>query len=323
MKVIINCQEYPDFEFEKKILSVELPGVEIAESRTMDQAEFIRVARGAVVAMVQYISITPRVIDALPECRGYIRNGVGYNNIDTLHAARRGKFVANVPDYCIDEVSNHALAMMLALNRRLRQSMQLVQADAYQFEKVCPVIRLADSTLGIVGLGRIGKALAAKARALVRRIVYYDPYVDTHAFAEKFSTLESLFETADNISLHTPLTEETRGMIGAALLHRIKPHGNLVNTSRGGIVDEPALCEMLRSGRPAGAGMDVFADEPVSRANPFLQLENVIVTPHNAWYSEGAMRDVKISWTRQAIQVARGEPPRHNVFNPIPASIKK
>ncbi|MFN2352597.1 MAG: C-terminal binding protein, partial [Kiritimatiellia bacterium] len=283
-------------------------------SRTVDPEEFIVEARGAVVAMVQYVPVTPRVIDALPECRGYIRNGIGYNNLDHVHAQLRGKYVANVPDYCIDEVSNHALGMLLTLSRKLAFSMHMVHGDQYRFENIRPIIRLNGSTLGIVGLGRIGKALAEKARPLVQRILFYDPYVARHPFAVKITELAELFAQSDNVSLHTPLTDETRGMINRPLLEKLPAHANLINTSRGGIVDEKALLELLRGGRLAGAGLDVFAEEPIKADNPFLGLDNTIVTSHSAWYSEGALRQVKISWTEQAIQVALGAAPQHNVY---------
>lgn len=313
MKIIINCQEYPDFNFELQQLRESLPGVDIKTSRTLDPATFVREACGAVVAMVQYVPITRDVIDALPECRGYIRNGIGYNNLDAEYAASCGKYVANVPDYCIDEVSNHAFGMILALNRRLVQTMRQVMENRYRFDHIRPVIRLADAVLGIVGLGRIGKALATKARPFVSQIDYFDPYVDTHAFARKQNTLEALFAQSDVISLHTPLNEETRGMVNLSILEKIRPHGLLINTSRGGIVDESALLKLLRTGKIGGAGFDVFAHEPIPSEHPFLAFDNTIVTPHTAWYSESALSDVRRSWVQQAIAVARGDAPEHQV----------
>ena len=310
MKVIINCQEYPDFELEKQILRQELNEVEIVESRTIDPIEFVKEAKGAVVAMVQYVPITPYVIDSLPECQGYVRNGIGYNNIDAEYAAKKGKYVANVPDYCIDEVSNHSLAMLLALNRKLVLTHNLVVQGNYKFKAICPINRLCDTTLGIVGMGRIGRQLSVKARALVKRIVYYDPCVPQHEFAEKVE-LDELCEISHNISLHVPLTPETENLINRGLLKKMRPDANIINTARGGTIDEKTLIDLLKKRKIAGAGIDVFKNEPIMKNSSFVKLDNVILSNHNAWYSEGALQEVKRSWTFQAVQIANGQRPKH------------
>lgn len=314
MKIIINCQEYPDFETEKAMLRKALPGVEIVESRTVDEDTFIKEARGAVAALVQYVPITPKVIDALPECLGYVRNGIGYNNLDAEYARKNGKYVANVPDYCIDEVSNHALSMMLALNRKLVLSDKMVKAGNYDFVKIRPAIRLSQSILGIVGLGRIGKMLADKAKPLVKEIVYYDPYIKSHEFARRIDSLENLFEISDNISLHTPLDSETKNMIKRDLLEKMRSHACLINTSRGNIVDEKALYDLLLNKKIGGVGFDVFSDEPIKPDHLLAGFDNVILTSHSAWYSEGSMKEVKISWVKQAIEIAQGKVPANNVY---------
>jgi len=313
MKVVINYQEYTDVEIEKSILREAFPSVEIVESHTLDAAEFITEVEGTQVALVQYVPVNKDVIDATPECQGYVRYGVGYDNIDVEYALEQGKIVARVPSYCTDEVSNHALAMLLALNRKLVSAHQLLVDGNYQFEKIRPVTRLKDSTVGIVGVGNIGGAFAKKILPLVKQVLIYDPYIDGYPGCQQVDDLRELCRACDYISLHVPLTSQTRHLIDREMLEEMKPTAYLINTSRGPVIDEEALVRVLREERLAGAGLDVFESEPLPSDSPLRQLDNVVITHHSAWYSEGSIVEVKETAARQLVQILEGQRPDHEL----------
>ena len=314
MKVVINYQEYPDVEIEKSILREAFPSVEIVESHTLDTTEFITEARGAQVLLVQYGAVNKQVIDATPQCLGYVRYGVGYDKIDVEYALEQGKIVARVPRFCIDEVSNHALAMLLALSRKLVSAHQLLVEGKYQFEKIRPVTRLKDSTVGIVGAGNIGGAFAEKVGPLVKQVLIYDPYVEGYPGCQKVDDLCELCRACDYISLHVPLTSRTRKLIDREMLEVMKPTAYLINTSRGPVIDEEALVEVLREGRLAGAGLDVFATEPLPADSPLRQLDNVVITHHIAWYSEGSVVELKETAAQQVVQILEGRRPDYELI---------
>ena len=308
MKVIINYQEYSDVEIEKKIIRDAFNGVEIIESRTRNPDEFIQQAQGVQAALVQYVPVNKNVIDALSECRGYVRFGIAYDNIDAAYAAQKGKVVANVPQYCIDEVSNHALSMLLALNRKLVLANRLLLEGNRELAAIRPIRRLKECTVGIVGMGNIGKSLADKLRPLVNKILFYDPFVKSCRGCEK-AGLERIFSDSDYISLNLPLTDETKGLIDRRFLSSMKPNACIINTSRGATVDEQALIELLQQGRLGGAGLDVFAVEPLPPDSPLRKLSNVILTNHIGWYSEDAIVELKETAAKQAVQILKGQRP--------------
>lgn len=312
MKVIINYQEYPHIEAEKKLLRDQFPGIEIVESKTIEESEFIREAQDSQGALVQFAPITPRVIDSLTSCRGYVRYGIGYDNIDAQYAKAKGKMVANVQRYCLDEVANHALALVLALNRRLVTAHNLVSRHQYDFEKMRPINRLAEATVGIVGIGKIGGCFADKIKTLVKNVIFADPNVFAYPGAKRVS-LQSLFREADYISLHVPLNENTRHMIDAPLLAMMKPNAFLINTSRGPVIDEPALIHALRLEKIAGVGLDVFETEPLPANNPLADLPNVILTHHTAWYSEDSIAELQRKGAEQLVSILKGQIPEFAV----------
>ncbi|MHC4872811.1 MAG: C-terminal binding protein [Planctomycetota bacterium] len=313
MKVIINYQEYPHVEVEKEMLRAEFPDIEIIESKTRDEDEFIKEAEGIDAALVQFAPINKKVIDTLTTCKGYVRYGIGYDNIDAEYAAGKGKMVANVQQYCIDEVSNHALALLMELNRKIMVTHNLVMDNSYDFPKIRNFERLKDTTMGIVGIGNIGKCFADKVQSLVKRVVFYDPFVDEYKGCEKLDTLEELFEISDNISLHLLLNESTKGIITRQLLGKMKPTAFMINTSRGGVMDEKALADILAEGRIAGAGLDVFEVEPLPEDSPLRGIKNTILTHHSAWYSEGSINELQRRGADQVISVLKGERPEFAV----------
>ena len=270
-------------------------------------------------------AVTRRVLEHLPRTKVVARYGVGLDNVDLDAAAEAGIVVTHYPGYCTAEVADHALAMVLALNRRLVEQDRALRAGAWvEFGPATrsilrgPIPPLRELTLGIVGFGRIGQAVAARARPFGLEIVAADPYqepavLEAHGVAPR--PLDALLAEADIVTLHCPLTPETRGLIGAAALARMKPTAVLVNTARGPLVDLAALTEALETGRLAGAAIDVTSPEPLPAGSPLYRLENAILTPHSAYYSERSVELVRRETLLEAIQVLRGKRPR-TVANP-------
>ena len=273
---------------------------------------FIHEAKGVDAALIQYVEINEKVIDTLDRCRGYVRYGIGYDNIDAGYAVKKGKIVANVPHYCTDEVSTHALALILALNRKLLLLSQLFLRNQYELEKLRPVKRLKQCTVGIVGMGSIGKLLADKIRPMVGRLLMHDPYVDEYPGCEKVG-LDELCRASDYVSLHLPLLPQTTNLINRELLESMQSNACIINTGRGGTLDEEALIDLIKQRKLGGAGLDVFASEPLPEDSPLRTLPNVILTSHNAWYSEEAIVELKETAARQVVQILRNEKPTHSV----------
>jgi D-3-phosphoglycerate dehydrogenase len=240
---------------------------------------------------------TPRVLKGLSRCRIIATVSIGYDRIPVETATQMGIVVTNTPDYCIDEVSNQAICFIMALGRRLlaidkavkEKQVFLHPGDRKALAEVAhPIFRLRDQTLGIIGLGKIGTAVALKAQGLGLRVIAYDPYVFGPVMSSrgvKPADLDTLLRESDFISIHTILNHETRGMIGSEQFRKMKPTCYIINTARADILQQQDLIASLERGWIAGAGLDVTADEPISPDNPLLRLPNVILTGHSAWYS--------------------------------------
>ncbi len=270
-------------------------------------------------------AVTRRVLENLPRTKVISRYGVGLDNVDLDAAAEHGIVVTHYPGYCTSEVADHALAMILALNRRiaeldrsLREGAWVQHGPATRTILRGPIPPLRELTLGIVGFGRIGQSVAERARPFGLELLVADPYQEPaviEAHGAQAVSLEELLERSDIVTLHCPLTPETKGLIDAAALARMKPSAVLVNTARGPIIDLPALAEALESGKLAGAALDVTYPEPLPADAPFYQLPNVILTPHAAYYSERSVELVRRETLLEAVQVLRGKRPR-TVANP-------
>jgi D-3-phosphoglycerate dehydrogenase len=259
--------------------------------------------------------MTRRVFEQLPHCRIVARYGVGVDTVDLQAAADRGVVVSNVPDYGTHEVSDHALGMMLCLTRKLAQANSLVKRGQWDFRLLQPVRRHQVQTLGIIGVGRIGGAMAHKAHALGMKVIGCDPYLIA-AQVPGYVTLVDLAELmaqADVVSVHCPLTDETRNMIDQGMLARMKPTAYLVNTARGSIVDEVALERQLSAGKLAGAAMDVLAREPGPADHPLFAHHNFLCTPHMAWHSDESAQELKRKAAEEVRRVLRGEAPLYQV----------
>ena len=255
--------------------------------------------------------ITAAVLAALPRLRAVVRYGVGLDRIDLVAARERGVEVRNVRDFCIDELADHTIGLLLALSRDLAAADQRVRRGAWELGPR-KLYRLRGQTLGLVGLGAIGRAVAQRAAAFGLERLAYDPFANQDGTASGIrltADLDELLEQSDWISLHCPLTPQTAGLIDAAAFSRMKPGAGLINTARGEIVVADALVSALDSGHLAAAGLDVLEQEPPLPENPLLRQPNVILTPHSAWYSETACRDVEIGAFRQLADVLRNLPP--------------
>jgi D-3-phosphoglycerate dehydrogenase len=265
--------------------------------------------------LIQYAPMTRRVLQALPRCRIVARYGVGVDTIDLKAAAELGIVVSNVPDYGTHEVSDHALALMLCLTRKIPMANGQVKRGQWDFRLMHPVRRLQVQTLGIIGLGRIGRTMAHKSHAIGLRILGHDPYV-TPSDLPDYVTLTGLGELlrqSDIVSVHCPLTEETRHLLNEKRLRLMKPGACLVNTARGHIVDETALERALTEKRLAGAAMDVLASEPGPATHPLFRHENFLCTPHMAWHSEESARELKRKAAEEVRRVLLGEAPLYQL----------
>ena len=248
----------------------------------------------------------------LQRCRVIVRYGVGVDNVDLAAARECGITISCVPDYCLEEVATHAIALLLALHRQLEPYSSKARAGQLGIDATHPIRRLSTLTFGVVGFGRIGRETGARAAGLGMRILAYDPYLDDAAIrrggAEPRS-LDALLAESDAVSLHVPLNEQTRNLVGSDRVRLMKPGALLLNVGRGGLVDESALAEALFSGHLGGAGLDVTTIEPLPAGHPLLSTPNTILTPHVAWYSTGAQRDLQVKAAEEAARVLVGEQP--------------
>jgi len=300
--------------------------VTLVRRASTSEDELIRAARGADALLVsKRESVTRRVLENIPGVKVISRYGVGLDNVDLQAAADAGIVVTHYPGYCTSEVADHALAMILALNRRIVEQDRALREGAWvehgpSTRRILrgPIQPLREQTLGIVGFGRIGQAVAARAKPFNLTIAVADPYIDPEgmiAAGVEPATLEELLRRSDIVTLHTPLTPETRGLINATALKLMKRTAVLVNTARGPIIDLPALSRALQDETIAGAALDVVDPEPLPADSPFYRMSNVILTPHSAYYSERSVDVVRRETLLEALQVLRGKRPR-TVANP-------
>jgi len=310
-KVVVTDHVFPSLDIERARLAQ--IGAEVVEAAGTSEEEIIQAAREADGILVCYAELTRQVIYSLEKCRVIGRYGIGVNNIDLQAATEKGIRVANVPDYCVDEVSDHTLALLLACARRIPQLDRTVKKGHWDFKEQCPMFRLRGKTLGLVGFGKIPRALAGKAQALGLKVAAYDPYVSqdaAQAYKVSLVSLRELLTGADFVSVHAPLTPETRGLLGEEQFGWMKPTAYVINTARGEVIDEQALYRALVEGKIAGAGLDVLASERLDPAHPLLGLDQVILTPHSAFYSEESMRELQLRAVEEVVRGLTGQPLR-------------
>jgi D-3-phosphoglycerate dehydrogenase len=312
--VAITDSVFPSQEPEHRVLDP--LGVELRAGQCRSEEEVIALAKDADAILNCYAKMTARVIGELKRCKVIARYGIGVDNVDIAAATRAGIVVTNVPDYCVDEVSDHGLALLLGLARRVVAADQAVKGGAWDVVAHKGIRRVRGQTLGLLGFGKIARALAGKAQAIGMQVVAVDPFVEAGAMARlqvRAVDLDTLLAESDAVSVHVPLSPETRGIIGERALARMKPTAFLINTSRGGLVDEQALAAALTAGRLGGAALDVMDKEPPPPDHPLRKAPNVILTPHLAFYSQEAVVELQTKVAEEAARAFRGEPPRSPV----------
>jgi D-3-phosphoglycerate dehydrogenase / 2-oxoglutarate reductase len=289
-------------------------------------AAVVAAVADASAVLVRESPVTADAIAAMPRCRVIVRYGAGIDNIDLDAAARRGIYVANVPDYGVEEVSDHALALLLAVVRRIASRDRQVREGAWNVARAERMHRLAGRVLGILGYGRIGAAFHRKTSSLgFARTLVHDPGAVDLPFNAETAGLDELIVRADVISLHLPLRPATRGIVSRDRIGRMRPGAVIINTSRGGLIDEEALAQALIEDRLGGAGIDVFAKEPPPRDHPLFSVPNVVLSDHTGWYSEESVAELQRKAAEEVARVFRGEVPRHWVNRwtyPAPPTLK-
>ncbi|WP_050468900.1 C-terminal binding protein [Herbaspirillum chlorophenolicum] len=305
MKVLITDYDFPDVDLELALYKA--AGVEVVTAQCRTEEEVIAASEGCQGLLVQYAPVNAKVFAARPEIRIASRYGAGFDTINTEDAARHGVWVGNSPDYGVGEVATHALAMALDLIRNITVYDRAVKAGEWHYTTAGIIPRASEMTLGIVGLGRIGKRMAHISRNVFKRVIAYDPHIidgDFPAYVERVGR-EELYKQADVVSLHTPLNDETRGMVDASVLNLLKPNSYLVNSARGGLVDIDDLLAALDSNKLKGAALDVLPVEPPATASAIVQHKRVLLSPHAAFYSDVAAHELRrkaaqnlIDWDR-------------------------
>jgi len=312
-RVLITDRAWPDFAVERDILG--RIGAEVIEAPNGDEATLVELARDADAIGTCWAYVTESVIRAAPRCRVVGRFGIGLDNISVETASELGIPVCNVPDYCVSEVSDHALALLMACARNVAFFHARTKAGEYRLAAGPPMKRLAGATLGLVGFGRIARALWPKARAIGLDVVAHSHSGDDRGTGCPMVSLDDLLAQSDFVSLHVPLTESTHGLLGDRQFQQMQPTAYLINTSRGALVDQGALWRAISTGRIAGAALDVFDPEPPDLSQPLYRHERVIVTPHAAFLSEESLRDLRTRASKQIAEVLQGRRPE-NVVNP-------
>ena len=314
-KIAVADSVFPNLDPAREVVSTIGGQLELAADKTPEA--ILKVAAQADALLVTYAKITADMIQQMPKCRIISRFGIGVDNVDIPAATEKGIVVTKVPDYCIDEVSDHAVALLLAAVRKIPFSNKQVHSGIWKMPEVVPIRRLRGSVLGLVGFGRIPQLVAPKAKPFGLRVVAYDPFVPAEVFQQagvESVSFDELIRISDYVSVHSPLTPETKGLFNAETFRKMKKTAYLVNTARGPIIDEEALAKALDAGEIAGAALDVMTQEPPT-SSPLFGRDNVIITPHTSFYSDESLVELQTKAAQEVVAVLSGKPPR-NPVNP-------
>jgi D-3-phosphoglycerate dehydrogenase len=312
--VAVTDHVFADLEPTQQALAHLGADVRLAEAKTPEA--ILAVGREADGMIVCYADVTAGIIEELEKCQVIARTGIGVDNVDVAAATRAGIVVTNVREYCDDEVSDHAMALLLALVRKVPLMNEKVRGGTWGAGPAKPIHRIRGKVLGLVGFGNIPRQLAVKAHGFGIDVQASDPYVDAETYAAhgvRGVDLDELLSTSDYISVHAPLTDETHNMFDADAFSRMKRGAYLVNTARGPLVDVEALVDALDAGQIAGAGLDVLPEEPPAEDLRLLGRDDVLVTPHIGFYSEDSMTDLQAKAAEQVALVLSGEAPQYPV----------
>jgi D-3-phosphoglycerate dehydrogenase len=306
--IAVTDSVFPSLDPAKAALARLNPTFRISKSSGAE--DILAVAKDADAILVTYAKLTRDLLTQLTKCKAIGRFGLGVDNIDLPTAKEKGIAVNYVPDYCIREVSDHAMALLLALIRKVPLSNKLVQAGRWEMPAVVPIRRLEGTVLGLVGFGHIPRLVVPKAQAFGMKVIAYDPFVKPEQFkALKVEgvDLDTLLKSSDYISVHAPLLPATRGMLNADAFAKVKKGVYIVNTARGPLIDEPALIAALDAGQVGGAALDVVTAEPLAKDSPLLGRDNVILTPHTGFYSIEALEELQTKCAADVARVLSGE----------------
>jgi len=312
--VVVTDYVFPNLEPTERIMA-EL-GAELRVAKSRETEDVLAVSRDADGIISCYSDMNADVISQLENCKVIARTGTGYNNIDVDAATKAGMYVTNVRAYCDDEVSDHAMALLLSLARKIPFLNNEVHDGRWDESSAKPLQRIRGKVLGLAGFGNIPRQVAVKAQGFGIDVIAYDPYVDDETYASlgvRGVSLEEMFEQADYFSVHAPLNDATHNMFDADAFNRMKPGALVVNTARGPLIDVEALADALDSGQVAGAGLDVLPDEPPASDLRLIGRDNVVLTPHVGFYSEDSVVDLQTLTAQQVASVIRGEKPQFAV----------
>lgn len=312
--IAVTDSPFPSLNPAKAALARLDPELRMAKSTSAD--DILEVARDADAVLVTYAKLSGQLLRQLKRCKAIGRFGLGVDNIDLPAAAACGIAVNYVPDYCLREVSDHAMALLLALARKITLSDRLVRSGTWDVRPIVPLHRLEGRVVGLIGFGNIPRALVPKAKAFGLSVITHDPYVSTDALASSGVanvSLDELLSRSDFVSVHAPLTPATRGLMNAAAFARMKKGACLINTARGPLVDETALVAALDSGQLGGAALDVVVNEPLTGESPLAGRDNVILTPHTAYYSVEALEELQTKCASDVARVLSGENPKYPI----------
>ncbi len=314
--IICDC-DHKHVDEETKVFSG--AGYDIKWLHCMTQDEVIATCEGAKVLLNQYVRMDKKIFQALPTVKCIVRYGVGVDNVNLDDATEYGVQVCNVPDYGTREVADQALALMMALVRKVCYTNKLIREGIWDYRKEIPIYRLSECTVGICGVGRIGSEFAKRVSALGCKVIAYD--TDNKNASRKFPDFvefvefDEMVKRSDIISIHCPLNDETYHMFGKEQFAMMKPSAYIVNVARGGIIDEEALLWALEEKEIAGAGLDVVETESLTADNPLLKYDNFIVSPHTAWYSEQSSVDLNRKVAEEGLRFLKGEKLHYPVNN--------
>ncbi|NOZ23832.1 MAG: C-terminal binding protein [Planctomycetes bacterium] len=330
IKIVITDHLEPDFEWELERLPRDKIIFETYQLKHASEDDLIEKIKDADLVVVNMAPMTERVIESLERCKTIIRHGIGYDNVDLDAATKKGIRVANIPDYCPDEVAEHAIELIFAATRKVFLMRDILvdssREGRWDFEPIYPIYSLKGKTLGIVGCGRIGSRVLKKMSGFEMNIIVCDPYLSDERKKElgiEVAPFEQVLREADVITMHTPLTDETRGMIGETELRAMKETAFLINTSRGPVVDLVALAKALREGWIAGAGIDVYEQEPPPLDMELFQLGSAVLTPHLGWYSEESNWSIREKILEDMLRFIDGKPPRFVVNKGVEDVLKQ
>jgi D-3-phosphoglycerate dehydrogenase len=311
--VAVADSVFPNLDPATQVLSQ--IGAELKLAADSSPESVMKLAAGADAVLVTYAKINGDMIRQMKKVRIISRFGIGVDNVDLDAATQAGIVVTKVPDYCIDEVSDHAMALLLSAVRKIPMATDQVHAGTWKMPNFVPIHRLRGSVLGLVGFGRIPQLVAPKAKSFGLRVVAYDPFIPKEVFARagvEQVDFPELLKISDYVSIHSPLTPETKGLFNADAFKQMKKGSYVVNTARGPIIDEAALAAAIDSGHIAGAALDVMTNEPPVNS-PLIGKRNVIITPHTSFYSDESLVELQTKASQEVANVLTGKPARNPV----------